>query len=188
MATPKIPALLDFPEYREAVELRDRISARIRHVRDEIDRLRANRPKPASSLPVEELLAAAEPTVETSPTLWSETIGRLREQRATLEDALKAQRITVRETGLRVAEKIAEQVRPAYAELQDRMAVAVKELGRLADEEAAFRRALADAQVPESYIHPNPLNFMRLHVSDNGSHANAFLEKAEKHHGVKAGR
>ena len=100
-----------------------------------------------------------------------------------LEMALKIQNGRVMEANNAASREIALAARPEYQKILRRLAEALVEAGRIADEEAAFRAELERGASTISALDALPFRDMQLDIE--GSKINQWFDEARELHGIQ---
>lgn len=183
----KVPCLSTYPEFHEPRTKLDELNRMQQELTVEIDQRLANPPQQLVTSAAEALLAGED--IRADPVEgWREELRQMYERRQVVQEAIKIQQRRLRDIRLEVSERVCEDLRPYYRDLQSRIAVALVGLADLADEEWEFRQQLQHHGIEraEDVIGLNPLH--ALVTRNPTSVTNRFLDQAEKLHGIPVKR
>jgi hypothetical protein len=203
--TPPDVTLYDDPAYAAEVAKLTALRTKMQELNERLDALRAENvhgPAPAKGNRVGERLdalgefddaalerALSNGTGRAAAGRRAADIQRINDQRASVSELAGEQYQRTERAKTRAARALAEVYRPAYTALLEQMAGAAVELGRLADREAEFRRAMEAQHV--SALPPAGLHHMRLFEgegSNAGSKLTNWLEELKRNYGIKVPR
>lgn len=191
MKTQSIPEITPVAEHPDVRAIEDKANELRHSIADDTRRIEElSRPESETGAAVAERTretvaaildsgAIPEHAVTDRDSMTSEFTRRRRLRR----EALAMAETRIREVRARVGAEVIESLRPTYAALVEEMASGVYALGRLADREQAFRRALEEAGVSSAALSPMPL--AGSGIEDDSSRASLWLAEAARLHGVR---
>jgi len=191
MKNSTIGNLIDDEEYRDAFDRLQELRLRAGEVERAIEEALAGSPgtsrKERIGARAAALVGAGDAPPE-EPGVSSEELAELQEERSVLAEAVRLQEAAVKKLASQKSREIVERVRPEYEKLIERLAGALVELGKVADEEAEFRTRLDEAGVKYGpYLTP-PFAIGRFRLGDRESKLRYWLRAIEREYGVKARR